>query len=64
MTTISSRICSVEVGTETFPVHAEEVVGAERDEFFARVAAERPNFGEYQRKTTRTIPVLRLTRVS
>jgi deazaflavin-dependent oxidoreductase (nitroreductase family) len=55
---------TVEVGTETFQVHAEEVVGPERDEIFARVAAERPNFGEFQEKTTRTIPVLRLTRVS
>jgi deazaflavin-dependent oxidoreductase (nitroreductase family) len=55
---------TVELGTETFLVHAEEVVGPERDEIFARVAAERPNFGEYQQKTTRPIPVLRLTRVS
>jgi deazaflavin-dependent oxidoreductase (nitroreductase family) len=55
---------TVEVGTETFPVHAEEVVGPERDEFLARVAADRPNFAEFQQKTTRTIPVLRLTRVA
>ena len=55
---------TVELGTETFRVHAEEVVGPERDEFFARVAAERPNFADYQQKTTRQIPVLRLTPVS
>jgi deazaflavin-dependent oxidoreductase (nitroreductase family) len=53
----------VEVGTETFPVVAEEVTGAERDELWRRVVAERPGFGEYQQKTTRTIPVLRLTRL-
>ena len=55
---------TVEVGTETFPVHAEELSGPERDEIWSRVVAERPGFGDYQAKTTRTIPVLRLTRVS
>jgi deazaflavin-dependent oxidoreductase (nitroreductase family) len=54
----------VEVGTETFRVHAEEVVGTERDELFEKIAAERPGFGEYQEKTTRKIPVLRLTRAA
>jgi deazaflavin-dependent oxidoreductase (nitroreductase family) len=54
----------VEVGTETFPVTAEEITGAARDEIFAKIAAERPGFGEYQEKTTRIIPVLRLTRQS
>ena len=55
---------TVEVGTETFPVRAEELSGPERDEIWSRVVAERPGFGEYQAKTTRLIPVLRLTRVS
>jgi deazaflavin-dependent oxidoreductase (nitroreductase family) len=55
---------TVDVGTESFPVRAEEVSGPERDEIWTRVVAERPGFGEYQAKTTRTIPVLRLTRVS
>jgi deazaflavin-dependent oxidoreductase (nitroreductase family) len=54
----------VEVGTETFAVLAEEVSGPERDEIWARVVAEKPGFGDYERKTIRTIPVLRLTRVS
>ncbi len=52
----------VEVGTETFPVEAAEVEGAERDELWAQVVARNPGFGEYQAKTTRTIPVIRLTR--
>ncbi len=52
----------VEVGTETFPVKAAEVEGAEREEVWARVVAKNPGFGEYQEKTTRTIPVIRLTR--
>jgi deazaflavin-dependent oxidoreductase (nitroreductase family) len=52
----------VEVGAETFPVTAEEILGEERDRIWEKVVAERPGFGEYQAKTTRTIPVLRLTR--
>ena len=52
----------VEVGTETVPVTATEVTGAERDEIYARQAAAMSNFAEYQEMTTRTIPVVRLAR--
>lgn len=53
----------VEVGTETFPVQVEELTGAERAATWDKVVAAMPGFGEYQEKTTRTIPVLALTRV-
>jgi len=53
----------VEVGTETFPVIAEEIVGEERAAIWQRVITERPGFADYQRKTSRTIPLLRLTPV-
>lgn len=52
----------VEVGADTIPVTATEVTGAERDEIYARQAAAMSNFAEYQEKTSRTIPVVRLTR--
>ena len=52
----------VEVGTETFPVVVEELPRAERDEKWAQITAAAPQFAEYQQKTTRTIPVLALTR--
>jgi deazaflavin-dependent oxidoreductase (nitroreductase family) len=52
----------VEVGTETFPVRVAEVTGPEREQVWAGVVAANPGFGEYQRKTDRTIPVLRLER--
>ena len=51
----------VEVGTETFAVLAEEIVGDERDAAWQRVVTEKPGFADYQQKTTRTIPLLRLT---
>jgi len=54
----------VEVGTETFPVKAEEIVGDEREATWATVVAANPGFGEYQQKTTRQIPLLRLVRQS
>jgi deazaflavin-dependent oxidoreductase (nitroreductase family) len=57
-------VIDVEVGTETFPVVASEVDGAERDEIWSRIVADSPGFGEYQEKTTRTIPVFMLTRAS
>lgn len=53
----------VEVGSETFPVEVVELEGAERDSVWSAVKAASPGFAEYERKTTRTIPVLQLTRV-
>ena len=53
---------TVEVGTETVPVTAVVVTGEERDRLYARQAALRPAFAEYQEKTTRRIPVVALHR--
>jgi deazaflavin-dependent oxidoreductase (nitroreductase family) len=52
----------VEVGTETFEATARVLTGAERDEYFAKQVAVAPGFGDYQRKTTRVIPVIELVR--
>jgi deazaflavin-dependent oxidoreductase (nitroreductase family) len=52
----------VEVGAETFPVKASEITGDERAPLWSRVVAERPGFGEYQEKTDRVIPLVRLSR--
>jgi deazaflavin-dependent oxidoreductase (nitroreductase family) len=54
---------TVEVGTETFTVTASVLTGAERDEWYAKQVAKHANFGDYQQKTTRIIPVIELTRV-
>jgi deazaflavin-dependent oxidoreductase (nitroreductase family) len=51
----------VEVGTATIPVVAEEITGAEREAKWAEIVARAPGFGEYQTKTTRVIPLVRLT---
>jgi deazaflavin-dependent oxidoreductase (nitroreductase family) len=53
----------VEVGTETFGVQATELDSDERAEVWPLLVAERPGFGDYEKTTARTIPVLRLRRV-
>lgn len=55
---------TLEVGTEEFDADAEVVTGDERDRIYARQTELYPRFGEYQRKTTRKIPVVALRRAS
>lgn len=51
----------IEVGDETIEVIASEAPGEERDRIYAEQAARVPQFGEYEQKTTRKIPVVLLT---
>ena len=51
---------TIEVGSETIQVRAEEMKGEERDELYRTQAAQRPNFAEYEQMTDRVIPVIRL----
>lgn len=53
---------TVEVGTETVPMRATVSTGEERDRLFAEQVGRAPGFGDYQRKTTRIIPVIALER--
>jgi len=54
----------VEVGTATLPVTAEELTGSAYEAKWAEIVAKAPGFGEYQKKTTRVIPLVRLTPVA
>ncbi|MFI0939277.1 nitroreductase/quinone reductase family protein [Streptomyces sp. NPDC021020] len=47
-------------GVRTLAVRAEVLEGAERDAAYARQAARIPAYGDYQRGTTRVIPVVAL----
>ena len=58
----ANPLTEVEVGTERFPVEVAEVTGDERATVWERIVAAMPGFGDYQRNTDRTIPVLALTR--
>jgi F420H(2)-dependent quinone reductase len=51
----------IEVGDDIVDVQATELQGAERDDKYALQAERYPAFAEYQRKTSRTIPVIALT---
>lgn len=51
---------TVEIGTETRAATAVPVTGAERDRIYARQSELYPRFGEYQSKTSRTIPVVEI----
>ncbi|HEX6776689.1 MAG TPA: nitroreductase family deazaflavin-dependent oxidoreductase, partial [Ktedonobacterales bacterium] len=53
---------TVEVGPETYEATAAVLTGEERDRWYAKQSELYPQFGEYQKKTPRTIPVIALTR--
>ncbi len=52
----------IEFGTETIPVHAHVIEGEERDARWARITAVNAGFASYEKKTDRTIPLVRLSR--
>lgn len=54
----------VEVGTERFEAQATVVGPDERNTLYRKQASLYTQFTEYERKTTRTIPVVRLTRTN
>jgi deazaflavin-dependent oxidoreductase (nitroreductase family) len=54
---------TLEVGDDRFEAVASVPAGGERDRLFDAQASLMPNFAEYQRKTTRRIPVVVLERV-
>jgi deazaflavin-dependent oxidoreductase (nitroreductase family) len=53
---------TVERGTEKYAAKARITSGAEHDELFKLQAERIPTFGDYQKKTSRVIPVVELVR--
>ncbi len=51
----------VEVGADTIDVVASEATGEERERFFRAQVERVPQFGEYEQKAGRVIPVIVLT---
>jgi deazaflavin-dependent oxidoreductase (nitroreductase family) len=60
---LAHPLVTVEVGTEQFQAQAEIASEPERTRLFNQMAETAPGFAEYQRKTSRVIPVIILTRV-
>ncbi|CAM2905260.1 nitroreductase family deazaflavin-dependent oxidoreductase [Skermania piniformis] len=56
---------TVEVGNDTYPVTATAITGGpERDRLYGLLVAKMPGFAEYETKTSRVIPVIRLRRTA
>lgn len=53
---------TVEVGDETYEATATVLTGEERDRLYARQGELYPQFADYQKKTSRKIPVIALER--
>jgi deazaflavin-dependent oxidoreductase (nitroreductase family) len=51
---------TVEIGSETLEVEALVTEGDERERLFRKQAERHPQFAEYEKKTTRQIPVVAL----
>jgi deazaflavin-dependent oxidoreductase (nitroreductase family) len=49
---------SIEVGTDTLDVVAEEATGEERDRLYSIQEEQQPQFADYAQKTDRKIPVI------
>ena len=59
---VANTDVTVEVGTESYKATAEPVSRSERDRIYALQVERFPGFGEYEQKTTRVIPVVKLVR--
>ena len=60
---VADAAVTIEVGTETIAARAEVMAGEERDRLYAEQAGRYPQFGAYQERTSRIIPVIALSRI-
>jgi deazaflavin-dependent oxidoreductase (nitroreductase family) len=60
----SNPTVTLEIGTESFQGTATEVTGDERDRLYAKMVEVMPGFADYERATTRKIPVFTVARDS
>ena len=54
---------SIEMGTEQFNARATPLSETKRAEAYIKVVEAVPGFGDYEKKTTRVIPVVKLERI-
>lgn len=60
---LAHPLVTVEVGTEKFQATAAVATEPERTRLYNKMVDMMPGFADYQRKTSRVIPVITLTRV-
>jgi deazaflavin-dependent oxidoreductase (nitroreductase family) len=54
----------VQLGSSLWPARAEIAEEADRERVWKKITAAMPDFGEYQKKTKRVIPVVKLVKQS
>ena len=59
---VANPLVTVELGTQSFEANAVVAEGEERDRLYAAQAAVMEGFKEYEAKTSRVIPVVRLVK--
>lgn len=59
---VADPLVTVEVGTDRYEATATTITGSERDSIYAKQVALHANFGDYERRATRVIPVVALKR--
>ncbi len=61
---VANPVVTVEIGIDRYEATATTITGSERDTIYARQVGLHSNFGDYERRATREIPVVALTRNS
>jgi deazaflavin-dependent oxidoreductase (nitroreductase family) len=61
---VANPTVTIEVGTESFEVEAEVAEGDERERLWKEQVSRNRNFGDYEARTSRKIPVIVLRRTS
>src|SRR4029077_4198928 len=61
---LANPVATVEVGAERFQARASSTAEPERSQLYAKMVEMMPGFAEYERKPSRTIPVLTLERIA
>jgi deazaflavin-dependent oxidoreductase (nitroreductase family) len=59
---LANPTARIEVGVDEFDVSAEPASPQERERLWAMITEQNPAFKEYEHKTSRTIPIVILTR--
>ena len=59
---VANPSASVQIGSRQYRVTAREAEGREREDLWRAVVAKTPDYDEYQKRTTRRIPVVVLER--
>jgi deazaflavin-dependent oxidoreductase (nitroreductase family) len=59
---LANPLVTVEIGTDCFQARASIAPEPERTRLYAKMVAVMPGFGDYEKRTTRKIPVVVLTR--